>query len=192
MMIIIRPSHVGMWWIFISDPHLICLHLFFHVLPQSRNTCVFIQGAPGMSKSSSLLSFKPERSKKPCKKQQEPVNRVHVVLQPRLQWCHVFRGWGKWVPCPRKDRIPLFTTVSSFGDAEKASQFTHMYSHHVAPICIHIDHLALLSEFVGRTIRKVFFFLLSFKHASIGMHLHSPAAIAIGNTLSHPAKWLQM
>lgn len=82
---------------------------------------------------------------------------------------------------------------ASFGVGERALQFTHTYAHHVAPICIHIDHLALLSEFAGRTIRKVIFFspFLSFKHASIGMHIHSPAAtqhIAIGNTLSHPAK----
>lgn len=86
---------------------------------------------------------------------------------------------------------------ASFSDGETTLQITHMHAHHVASICIHIDHLAILSEISGRTIRKVVppppF--LSFKHASIGMHSRSPAAtqhIAIGNMLSHPAKWLQM
>lgn len=85
---------------------------------------------------------------------------------------------------------------ASFGDGETALQITHTYAHHVASICAYTDCIALLSDFSGRTIRNVMgFFSFPFKHTSIDVCTHSPAAtqhIASGNTLSHPAKWLQM
>lgn len=152
-----------MWWILISGPYSNRLYWWFFFLLSSHSPGIpeFSSREPqAWAKASSLLLFKPERSgegKSPAK-------------SSRSQWteCMLFYSLGYDDVMLSKDgKMSSISTEgpnpvihyseleASFSDGETTLQITHMHAHHVASICIHIDHLAILSEISGRTIRKV-------------------------------------